>query len=88
MSDGSTNSDASQGRSPARGLDEICNRFEQACQSGQEPVIDEFVELGTEDEQFSSPRELLAELVGIDLEWRWRRAAEQSPGSAEPATTW
>lgn len=70
-------------------VDTAADRFEAAWRAGEEPAINEFVEVATEDGQGSSRRELLAELVGIDLEWRWRRAAEQpgEPSAPAEATT-
>ncbi|NUQ61378.1 MAG: hypothetical protein HUU20_02750, partial [Pirellulales bacterium] len=55
-----------------RSLDEICDRFEAAWQSGSRPRIDDYLPGGgsrTDVEEFGR---LLVELVLTDLEYRWR----------------
>lgn len=66
-------------------IDTVADRFEAAWRAGEEPAIEEFVDVTVENERVFSQRELLAELVGIDLEWRWRRAEEQSGQSSASA---
>jgi len=65
-------------------IDTVADRFEAAWRAGEEPAIEEFVDVAVEDERVSPQRKLLAELVGIDLEWRWRRATEQSEEFSAP----
>lgn len=58
--------------SRSRMLESVYDRFESAWQRGEEPDIDEFA-ADMKDE--SRRRQVLQELVLIDLEYRWRRAA-------------
>lgn len=67
-------------------IDTVADRFEAAWRAGEEPAIDEFAGAAVGNEPDSAHRELLAELVGIDLEWRWRGAVKhcgESSASAE-----
>lgn len=59
----------------ARELDAICDRFEHAWQSGEVPSIANTLEGVPIDQQ----RELLGELVAIDLEYRWRSSGRHRP---------
>jgi len=56
-------------------LDDACRRFEAAWRDGQQPSIDDY--LGA-DPAAEGLRELLIALVGIDLEYRWQKAAGAS----------
>ena len=59
-------------------IDVICDRFEEAWRDGRQPRIEEF--LGTDALDKGPPRlrELLIELVKIDLEYRWRAQDEET----------
>ena len=58
--------------SRSRMLESVYDRFEAAWQRGEEPDLDEFAAELKED---SRRQQALHELVLIDLEYRWRRAA-------------
>ena len=66
-----TGNGGSFARSIAALIDRACDRFEAVWKSGQQPRIEEYLsELAGE----SPPhvRQLLIELVMVDMEWRWR----------------
>ena len=69
-------------------IDEVCSRFETAWQTGQPPRIEDFLPAEWPDRSETTLFDLLVQLVGIDLEWRWKTAAKlaetQSVGR-EPA---
>ena len=77
MSDTPAGSDALRRGSPLAGIDEACDRFEAAWKSGREPRIDDYLPVGSHAEGSSPRRQLLIELVIIDLEYRWRSAAKK-----------
>jgi len=77
---------SSSGSQPGE-IDTVADRFEAAWRAGEEPAIDEFAEVAATDEPVSTQRELLAELVGIDLEWRWRDALKRSGASPAPVAS-
>ncbi len=61
-------------------IDEACSRFETAWQTGQQPRIEDFLPAEAADKSSGALLNLLVQLVGIDLEWRWKtadRAARQ-----------
>lgn len=58
--------------SRSRMLESVYDRFESAWQQGEEPDIEEFAAELKDD---SRRQQVLHELVLIDLEYRWRRAA-------------
>ena len=62
-------------------IDDACSRFEAAWQTGQQPRIEDFLPAETPDISRVTLREILVSLVGIDLEWRWKKACE--PGLQE-----
>lgn len=73
--------------SRSRMLESVYDRFEAAWQSGEEPDIDEFAAELKDD---SRRQQALHELVLIDLEYRWRRAADSirsAQGSTPPKLT-
>jgi hypothetical protein len=66
-------------------LEGTCNRFEAAWKSGRHPDISDYVRDASVAQSPELRRRLITELVMIDLEYRWRRAAEgrcsqDSPG--------
>jgi len=63
--------DASRPASSFDEIDSLCDRFESAWQGGERPRIEDFLtrEPGVQSLPF---RELLTELVKIDIEYRWR----------------
>ncbi len=62
--------------SGARFIDEVCGRFEAAWQQGRQPRIEDFLLPAAPDKDPATLHRLLVQLVGIDLERRWRTAAE------------
>ncbi len=69
-------------------IDEACSRFEAAWQTGQQPQIEEFLPTASPDTSDRALLNLLVQLVGIDLEWRWKTAgafAETQSVAKEPA---
>jgi eukaryotic-like serine/threonine-protein kinase len=64
-------------------LDEVCSRFEAAWCEGRQPRIEDFLSPESPDRDVVTLRKLLVSLVGIDLEHRWRMAAET--GERQPA---
>jgi len=59
----------------SREIAQICSRFEEAFREAQAPSLEEF--LGILPAGTGMQRELLVELIGIDIEWRWRKDAER-----------
>ena len=56
-------------------IDEACSRFETAWQTGPPPRIEDFLPPQSPDKGGATLLDLLVQLVGIDLEWRWKTAA-------------
>ena len=56
-------------------IDETCSRFEAAWQTGQSPRIEDFLPSRSPGKGEETLLALLVQLVGIDLEWRWKTAA-------------
>ena len=56
-------------------IDEACSRFETAWRSGRQPQIEDFLPTASPGKGGATLRNLLVQLVGIDLEWRWKTAA-------------
>ncbi len=69
---------------PSALIDETCSRFEAAWQAGQEPRIEDFLPAQSPDRGEAARRSLLVNLVGIDLEWRWKTADLPSPPAPLP----
>jgi eukaryotic-like serine/threonine-protein kinase len=75
---------ASGSGSVARLIDGACDRFEAAWKSGQRPQIEEYVsDVGSRNP--SHVRQLLIELVMIDLEWRWPESEADTVVSGVPS---
>jgi eukaryotic-like serine/threonine-protein kinase len=55
-------------------IDDTCSRFETAWGNGQRPQIEDFLPAQSSTVNEAAQFALLAHLVGIDLEWRWRTA--------------
>ncbi|NUQ62068.1 MAG: serine/threonine protein kinase [Pirellulales bacterium] len=72
-----------QATNPSLGaqFDLLCDRFEAAWQHGQEPRIDDFLAAAGPSADPAAIRELLVELVAVDLECRWRPALPQTASS-------
>jgi len=64
-------------------IDVVCERFEDAWQSDSPPRIEEYLE-GASLPEPEAARELLVELVALDLEYRWRRASAEATPLAVP----
>jgi serine/threonine protein kinase len=89
MNPGDSNSVGSR----ANRIDALCDEFEAAWRTGQEPRIDEF--LGRLGGDAALQRRLLIELIETDLHWRWQRVARGraavqtaetvDPGGAAPS---
>src|SRR5262249_20418471 len=65
-------------------LDKVVDRFELAWQGGTPPAIEEFlpaVPSGKNSADNPLRRELVQELVKIDLEYRWRRPTQEAASS-------
>src|SRR5438309_921853 len=61
----------------SRQLERFVDDFEEAWQNGTAPPIEQFlspITADTSQADHTARRELLEELVKIDLEYRWRRA--------------
>jgi serine/threonine protein kinase len=65
-------------------IDLVCDRFEAAWQSGQPPRIEDYLVMGTPAEGSPFARQLLIELVAIDLQYRWLPPACGSVDAATP----
>ena len=77
MGDDPASQDGRQPESLSGQIDEACRRFEAAWKAGQRVRIEDY--LGSEP-----PAGLLVSLVAIDMEWRWRAAAEEAPETTLP----
>jgi len=76
----------SKSTSPSQRIDDLFERFELAWKKGQTPDIGTFLEELAAEPDLPAARDLLINLVGVDLEWRWRTSGEASTGfQAEPA---
>ncbi len=61
-------------------IETLCADFESAWRNGQEPDIRFFLSDRASDLRPESVRDLLFELIAIDQEYRWRRAAARGAG--------
>ncbi|MHC4400973.1 MAG: serine/threonine-protein kinase, partial [Planctomycetota bacterium] len=75
MSDEAASPSPTSVKSALSRIDAICDRFEQAWKGGGRPEIEEFLTSDLAPESCAPRRQLLVELVIIDLEYRWRTAA-------------
>jgi WD40 repeat protein/serine/threonine protein kinase len=69
------NPDEHATRETAGQVDEVCDRFEQAWQSGETPEVSRFLAANADQWQHwpvASRRQLLEELIKLDLEYRWQ----------------
>ena len=55
-------------------IDDACARFNTAWRAGQTPRIEDFLPAESPDQGATTLRDVLAALVNIDLEWRWKTA--------------
>ena len=78
MSNDSANPKVAQQSALLGHIDQVCDRFESEWKSGGCPEIDDYVGAYSADDSLGSRCQLLIELVMIDLEYRWRRAAQGS----------
>jgi hypothetical protein len=70
-------------------VDQLCDEFETSWRAGQVPDIREFLASHESTSTFSDPiarRLLLHELIKIDLDHRWRTAAQCQPCEHDRAT--
>ena len=74
MSDESADQGGQRPEPPSGWIDEACSRFETAWQTGQQPRIEEFLRAESPGKNRATLLNLLVQLVGIDLEWRWKTA--------------
>jgi hypothetical protein len=74
---GAESADQGGQRSESRSgfIDDACSRFETAWRAGQPPRIEDFLPSQSSDKGGATLLNLLVQLVGIDLEWRWKTAA-------------
>jgi WD40 repeat protein/formylglycine-generating enzyme required for sulfatase activity/serine/threonine protein kinase len=70
---------------PSGLIADACARFEAVWQTGQQPRIEDFLPAQWPDKSEATQLALLASLVGIDLEWRWKTA--DTAGRQQTATT-
>jgi len=85
----SPNQDTRRSVSPGTEIDAIGDRFEAAWLAGEEPRIEDYLGRVSSKKGADTPRQFLLELVMIDLEHRWRRAArrfEQESGQTDQST--
>jgi WD40 repeat protein len=59
-------------RDSGQQLDELCDRFEKAWQSGQAPEVSQFLASRAEQWQQWEPAKLLEDLIRLDLIYRWQ----------------
>jgi len=55
-------------------IDALCDRFEAAWKAGREPAISAFFGSADDPQPAAGDRELLVELIKLDLWYRWRPA--------------
>jgi serine/threonine protein kinase len=72
MGDESADQDGRRSGRQSGLIADACSRFEAAWQTGQQPRIEDF--LPTQSPEGAALLDLLVQLVGIDLEWRWKTA--------------
>lgn len=64
-------------------IDMICDRFEGVWRGGKQPRIEEFLGDETLEKGPTRLRELLVQLVMVDLEWRWKSPAVETISSKQ-----
>ena len=79
-----TRARASQGSWSASDAEQVLCRFDQAWQSDAEPRIDAFLPAPSGSTNSASRRQLLEELIKIDLEYRWRTGQRLSASGGRP----
>lgn len=73
--------------SPQSGmLDQRCDRFEAEWKAGRKPRIEDYLQTPAEVQDAPARRELLIELVMIDLEYRWRTGDALTSDTATACT--
>ena len=88
MGDQSADQDPQRPELPSGWIADVCCRFETVWQTGQPPRIEDFLPAQSPDKSEATLLALLASLVGIDLEWRWKTAdaaARQQTAAGGPA---
>jgi len=83
MNESGPNEERGEEVSHASVIGEICDGFESAWQAGERPRVEEYLSRLPETVAADARRELLRELVMIDLECRWRTAHLASPSADE-----
>lgn len=76
---------APQPKSPTGQIEGICNRFEAAWRTGRWPRIEDYLPVDPTAEGSPALFDLLAALVTIDLEYRWRPASTAPAASGQQA---
>ena len=75
---------ASDSQSFSAEIDAICDRFEAAWKAGQGPKIEDYLLPQTNT---AARRQLLVELVKLDLGYRWQRASDRDAATIEHDAT-
>ena len=75
MCDASTDQGGQWSELQSELIGQACSRFETAWRTGGQPRIEDFLPAGSQDENGRILLDLLQQLVGIDVEWRWKTAA-------------
>ena len=84
MSSGIGDWDELQSRSMTERVDLVCDRFEAAWKAGGKPRIEDYLPSAPDSEWTAAVSQLLAELVIIDLVYRWRLTATHSEATDFP----
>ena len=85
MGENPANDGSPQPESGAFLIDQVCARFEAAWKTGNRPRIEDYLPSGPSAKEKPLGRDLLVQLIRIDLEHRWDQAAESSESLAETA---
>jgi len=88
MDNASADQGGQRSESESAVIDEACSRFETAWRAGQQPRIEEFLPTESPDKSGTTLLNVLVQLVGIDLEWRWKTAdmvAQQETVTKKPS---
>lgn len=78
MSDDASRAGAPKAVSSWKRLDDLCARFEAAWKAHEQPQIEDYLAVESPPDESPPARDLLIELVKIDIECRWRAANARS----------
>lgn len=81
MSGNSADHDAGRPTRLSAQIDAAGDRFEAAWLAGKQPQIEDYLSAAPAAEDRDASRQLLLELVMIDLEWRWRSPPAETVSS-------